>query len=208
MRLYGAIREWRVKTKTIFQDVTILLCYGRTRRSVFNPDSVRLPYSESSKQRAGYKKTSLGGGAPASGICELNIKGRFPEDWWDIPIIRPNAKERLGYATQKPLALLDRIIKASSNEGDVVFDPFCGCATTLEAAHHLGRRWIGIDIAIHAIKRVAAVRLRDKLGLVEDRDYIIEGVTAYRGGRERHLWERDLQSMAIEVSEGTMWCVR
>ena len=187
MRLYGAIREWRVKTKTIFQDVTILLCYGRTRRSVFNPDSVRLPYSESSKQRAGYKKTSLGGGAPASGICELNIKGRFPEDWWDIPIIRPNAKERLGYATQKPLVLLDRIIKASSNEGDVVFDPFCGCATTLEAAHHLGRRWIGIDIAIHAIKRVAAVRLRDKLGLVEDRDYIIESVTAYRGGRKRFM---------------------
>ena len=82
---------------------------------------------------------------------------------------------------------MDRIIKARSNEGDVVFDPFCGCATTLEAAHHLGRRWIGIDIAIHAIKRVAAVRLRDKLGLVEDRDYIIESVTAYRGGRKRFM---------------------
>ncbi|MCS1412082.1 MAG: Modification methylase DpnIIB [Verrucomicrobia subdivision 3 bacterium] len=65
----------------------------------------------------------------------------------------PLKQERLGYPTQKPLPLLERIIKASSNEGDVVFDPFCGCATTLEAAHSLKRRRIGSDIAIHAIKR-------------------------------------------------------
>ena len=58
----------------------------------------------------------------------------------------------------------------------MVFDPFCGCATTLEAAHSLGRRWIGIDIAIHAIKRVARMRLRDRLGLVEDRDFEMDGV--------------------------------
>ena len=62
---------------------------------------------------------------------------------------------------------MERIIVASSNEGDVVLDPFCGCATTIEAAHRLNRKWIGIDIAIHAIKRVVAVRLAEKLGLVE-----------------------------------------
>jgi len=62
--------------------------------------------------------------------------------------INSQSKERTGYPTQKPLRLLQRIIKASSNKGDVVLDPFCGCATTLEAAHKLKRRWIGIDIAI------------------------------------------------------------
>ncbi|MEG9883873.1 MAG: site-specific DNA-methyltransferase [Hyphomicrobiales bacterium] len=60
--------------------------------------------------------------------------------WADIPAMNPISKERLGYAAQKPLALLERIIKASSNEGDTVFDPFCGCATTLEAEHRLKRK--------------------------------------------------------------------
>ncbi len=60
--------------------------------------------------------------------------------------------ERIGYPTQKPVALLERIIKASSNEGDVVFDPFCGCGTTIEAAQRLGRRWIGVDICVNACK--------------------------------------------------------
>ncbi len=67
--------------------------------------------------------------------------------------------ERVGYPTQKPLALLDRIIKASSNEGDVVLDPFCGCGTTVDAAQRLGRRWIGIDICVNACK-VIENRLR------------------------------------------------
>ena len=96
--------------------------------------------------------------------------------WDDINSIGSNAKERMGYATQKPLALMERIILASSNPGDVVLDPFAGCATTLEAAHKLGRQWIGIDIAIHAVKRVARVRLTERLGLVEGQDFTVEGV--------------------------------
>lgn len=75
-------------------------------------------------------------------------RGRIPNDWWaDIPSLNTQAKERTGYPTQKPLALLERIIKASSNEDDMVFDPFCGCATTMVAADRLQRRWIGIDIS-------------------------------------------------------------
>ena len=69
---------------------------------------------------------------------------------WEIPIINAMAKERIGYPTQKPLALLDIIIKASSKEGDIVLDPFCGCATTCVAAEKLGRDWIGIDVSIKA----------------------------------------------------------
>jgi DNA modification methylase len=96
--------------------------------------------------------------------------------WTDISALTGSNNERLGYPTQKPLALMRRIIEASTNPGDTVFDPFCGCATTIEAAHALGRKWIGIDIAIHAIKRVAKVRLEDRLGLKEGIDFVIEGV--------------------------------
>ena len=87
--------------------------------------------------------------------------------WIDIPPINSQAKERVGYPTQKPLALLDRIIKASSNEGEVVFDPFCGCATTLVAADRLQRDWIGVDISAKAAELVVE-RIRDDQGLFED----------------------------------------
>jgi site-specific DNA-methyltransferase (adenine-specific) len=82
-------------------------------------------------------------------------------DWDDILPLHGSAQERLGYPTQKPLALLERIIAASSNEGDVVLDPFCGCGTALDAAQKLGRQWIGIDVthlAIHLIEH----RLKDR----------------------------------------------
>ena len=116
----------------------------------------------------------------------------------------PTSAERLGYKTQKPLGLLNRIISVSSNPGDVVFDPFCGCATTMEAAHALGRRWIGIDIAIHAIKRVARIRLQHRLGLVEGKDFTIDGVPRNVEGA-KDLWERDkyhFQKWAVEEIEG------
>ena len=124
--------------------------------------------------------------------------------WSDIPPINSQARERMGYNTQKPVALLERIIKASSNEGDVVFDPFCGCATTLEAAHNLNRKWTGVDIAIHAVKRVAAIRLRDRLGLKEGADFTIAGIPHTLEGA-RDLWQRDpyhFQKLAVEQVDG------
>ena len=124
--------------------------------------------------------------------------------WTDISRIPNTSRERMGYDTQKPLALLDRIIRASSNPGDVVLDPFCGCATTLEAAHTLERRWIGIDIAIHAVKRVARVRLAERLGLVEGYDYVVEGVPRTLEGAQ-DLWRRDryhFQKWAVEQVDG------
>jgi site-specific DNA-methyltransferase (adenine-specific) len=81
----------------------------------------------------------------------------------DIFPINSQAKERLGYATQKPLVLLERIIQASSNKGDVVLDPFCGCGTAIVAAEKLNRRWIGIDIT-HLAITVMKQRLRDTFG--------------------------------------------
>ncbi|MBC6399744.1 MAG: GIY-YIG nuclease family protein [Ekhidna sp.] len=76
------------------------------------------------------------------------------QDWWEIPILNSQAKERLGYPTQKPLALLERIIRASSSEDDMVLDPFCGCATTCVAAERLKRKWIGIDVSVKAYELV------------------------------------------------------
>jgi site-specific DNA-methyltransferase (adenine-specific) len=87
--------------------------------------------------------------------------------WTDIPPISAQAKERLGYPTQKPLALLERIIKASSNPNDIILDAFCGCGTALVAAQNLGRQWIGIDISPTAC-RVMAKRLRDACKLPEN----------------------------------------
>lgn len=84
--------------------------------------------------------------------------------WTDIPPVNPQAKERLGYPTQKPLALLERIVLASSKIGDVVLDPFCGCGTAIVAAHKTGRRWIGIDIT-HLAIAVMRARLRDVFGI-------------------------------------------
>ena len=85
------------------------------------------------------------------------------QDIWTDIILAPTSGERLGYPTQKPQALLERIIAASSNKGDIVLDPFCGCGTTIHAAQKLGRQWVGIDVtylAINLIKR----RLRDAFG--------------------------------------------
>lgn len=91
--------------------------------------------------------------------------GQVPPDvWTDVPPVNSQAKERVGYPTQKPLALLERIIKASSSPGDVVLDPFCGCATTCVAAETLGREWAGIDLSSKAAELVQH-RLTDHHGV-------------------------------------------
>jgi DNA modification methylase len=104
------------------------------------------------------------GGTPRLKWFADELEGAaIPDIWTDISPIGAQAQERLGYPTQKPQNLLERIISASSNPGDVVLDPFCGCGTTIHAAQKLGRQWIGIDItylAINLIKR----RLKDAFG--------------------------------------------
>jgi hypothetical protein len=81
------------------------------------------------------------------GPQELNPKGKHPDDVWHIKIVAPSARDRLGYPTQKPEELLERVILSSSREGDVVLDPFAGCGTALVVAHRLKRHWVGIDIS-------------------------------------------------------------
>ena len=94
----------------------------------------------------------------------------------DVPPINSMARERLGYPTQKPIALLDRIIQASSNKNDIVFDPFCGCGTTIYSAVENERRWIGCDVAILSIKLIRETLTGNEYRLVEGHDFDVDGI--------------------------------
>jgi len=131
------------------------------------------------------------------------LKGEELQNIWDdIPPINSQAAERLGYPTQKPLALLDRIIKASSDKGDIVLDAFCGCGTALVAAENLDRQWIGIDVSPTAC-RVMAKRLRDVCGLDENEELWKIG----RGFIVRDLPWTEAKLRAIPHFEFENWAV-
>lgn len=106
-------------------------------------------YTEKSLKRKQHYHTRIKG----KDIFEtsVNENGVLDNDVWLIPVLNSQAKERLKYPTQKPVELIKKIISASSNEGDIILDPFCGCGTTIEAAELVNRRWIGIDITRIAI---------------------------------------------------------
>jgi site-specific DNA-methyltransferase (adenine-specific) len=114
-------------------------------------------------------------GRPRYKIYADEYKGKPVGDiWTDVPYLSSGDAERLGYPTQKPLALLERILQASSNEGDIVLDPFCGCGTAIVAAQKLKRRWVGIDITHLAIALIK-YRLSDMFDLKEGEDYRVVG---------------------------------
>ena len=119
-----------------------ILFYTKGGGWTFKPDDIRQPYSPESSGRDEHAANASAFG----GAVVLDDRGKLPQDWVVIPPLRPNARERTGYPTQKPLALYERMIKASSNPGDIVLDPFAGCATTPVAAERLGRQWVAIDI--------------------------------------------------------------
>jgi len=144
----------------------IIFFYSKSKDYNFYP--VYRPYSEKTLKRG---LTQVKGKYFDKG---LRKEGAVLQDWWEIqPILSPTAKERVGYPTQKPEALLERIIKASSKKGDLVLDPFCGCGTTVAVAEGLGRRWMGVDITYLAID-VISKRLK-KNGIKENDDFEIDG---------------------------------
>ena len=159
--------------------------YSKGSGYTFNIDSIRVPYKETS----GYAK---GGIRSASGKHYMpHPDGTPPDDVWDIPIINPLSYERLDYVTQKPEALLERIIKASSNEGDLVADFFCGSGTTLAVAEKLGRRWIGADLGRYAIhttrKRLIQVQRELHAAGKPYRSFDVYNLGRY----ERQWWQLD-----------------
>jgi len=151
---------------------TIFLYAKNISKKIFNDDAVRTSRDTSTmhepilKDKHGkHYQRNIKNGKEYRYYLD---KGVLPNDYWiDIQALNPAAKERTGYPTQKPLALLRRIILASSNEGDIVMDPFCGCATTCVAAQQLGRKWIGIDIEKQPVK-ILIERLSDDAGLFKD----------------------------------------
>jgi len=126
-----------------------ILFYTNGKNWAFNADAVRTPYAKATVERFKHYIGNVRDGHDF-GVQELNPKGKHPDDVWEISIIAPSANERWGYPTQKPEKLLERIIKASSNPGDLVMDPFCGCGTTIAVAQKLDRNWIGIEISYTA----------------------------------------------------------
>ena len=129
------ISHWGVSKKHWPRKHDILLCYGNGKTTIHNPLTERVYYDK-----------------PFFTTLQ-DEQGRYYADvyvrdvWNDIKAVINVSAERLGYPTQKPLALMERIIQVSSNLGDVVLDPFCGCGTTVHAAEMLDRRWVGIDIS-------------------------------------------------------------
>jgi DNA modification methylase len=137
----------------------VIFYYSKGKTHLFNADNVRIPYLSADGRDTKY---AWGHHKGTDKEYKPNPKGKIPEDVWEIAPINSMSKERLGYPTQKPEALLERIVNASSNEGDIVLDPMVGGGTTLAAAHNLKRRWIGIDVSPLACK-MSYNRLR-KLG--------------------------------------------
>ncbi len=118
--------------------------YSKTNEWTFNREDMRVPYKDPKQTLR--RAFDAGRGIGKSEIEKYRARGKVIENWWtDIALAVRSPNERTSWATQKPLALLERIVKASSNEGDLVLDPFCGCATACFAAENLNRAWIGID---------------------------------------------------------------
>ena len=150
----------------------VILFYSKSvRPGTFNVNDVRTAYSRESLERLRYTARSFRGDKIYDAYRPHPL-GKHPDDVWDIQPIMPSSKERLGYPTQKPQALMEFILKASTKKGDVVLDPFCGCGTTITTAQALGRRWIGIDITPLAI---ALIKHRLKSAFGEEVQYEVVG---------------------------------
>ncbi len=146
-------RKWSAGKYTFQRNHDVILFYTKTstRERVFNQQF--MPRAESTLKRFGKAKIVSGydemGQRLPSQVEDKESEGVHQDDVWDINRVPP--VQQL-YPTQKPISLLERIIQASSNPGDVVLDPFCGCGTAIHAAQNLDRHWIGIDICVNACK--------------------------------------------------------
>ena len=152
-------RRWTGNANRFQRLHDLVLFYGKGANHYFNV--LYDPYTEKSIRRKQNYHTRIKNGDVF--VTSIDERGVRAGDVWPIPVLNSQAKERIGYPTQKPLTLLERIIKASSNEGDIVLDPFCECATACIAAENLGRQWVGIDLSPKAVELVN-LRLQQSMG--------------------------------------------
>ena len=147
------------------RNTDIIYWYSKSDKDwIFNKDSIRVSYK--GRFPHGGNQWKKDGETLKDWRKKQSEKGKIPFNWWN-DVYKVNIKERTGYPTQKPLALLKRIIQASCPEGGVVLDPFCGCATTCVAAEKLERQWIGIDTSVKAYELVIK-RLTEEVSNPED----------------------------------------
>jgi DNA modification methylase len=160
-------RRWPAKARRFQRMHDVLLFYTRapanchTFHTLYGYEDL----AESTKKTFGSKKqrADFSAGHRKPGLSDELTPGPPLSDVWEIGVIAAKGKERLGYPTQKPEALLERVILSASNEGDVVLDPFCGSGTTLGVAERLGRKWIGIDRSFEA-RRTVEERMKRSFG--------------------------------------------
>lgn len=156
----------------------IIFRYSKSENLTFNFNDIRIPYSPESVDRA--NRNVIGVGGMDFEKIQLNERGKVPEDWWvSIQQATKYPGERIGYPTQKPIKLLERIIKASSNEDDLIADFFCGSGTTGVVAEKLNRRWIMSDLGRYAIHS-SRKRLLD----IGAKPFSVQNLGKY----ERHRW--------------------
>ena len=152
----------------------VILRYSVGQPYHFDGDAVRIPYEAEGQGRT--DDSMWGRHRGTTKVYKPHPLGKIPEDWWPMNVLNANSPERTGYATQKPLALLRRIVAASSPVEGVVLDPFCGCGTTIAAARELGRTWVGIDISAFAIDLIRE-RLQDSSIPAYDIPYDLAGAS-------------------------------
>ena len=141
-------QRWTGATRHFQRMHDVLLFYGRTSEATFN--MITEPYSEKSKHKARRTTRIDKAGRLDQNYTDDTSRKKAMRDVWEISYLNSQAKERLGYPTQKPLALVRRVVQASSQQGETVLDPFCGCATACIAAELEHRQWAGIDISSKA----------------------------------------------------------
>ncbi len=155
-------QRWTGATKHFQSMHDVILFYTKDKKEfVFNIQYE--PYSDKSKHKAKRISKAEKGKVIEQQYTEDTSRQKAMRDVWEISYLNSQSKERLGYPTQKPEALLERIIKASSNENDVILDAYCGCGTTVAVSQKLNRKWIGIDITYQSISLVLK-RLEDSFG--------------------------------------------
>ncbi len=158
-----------------------IFLYSKTPTYVFNADSVRTEYAAATVERFSHAINNVRNGVDF-GTQTLNPLGKYPEDVLDVSIEAPSASIRTGYPTQKPEALIEKLILASSNEGDLVFDCFMGSGTTMAVAQRLNRRFIGADINLGSIQTTSKrlINSREEHGLLsEDVGFEVFNVNNY-----------------------------
>ena len=180
----------------------VILWYSKANKWIFNVDDVRTEYAAATQERFNHYIGNVRKGGNF-GTQQLNPKGKHPDDVLNISIVAPSAKERIGYPTQKPEPLLETLLKAATNEGNIVADFFTGGGTTAAVAQRLGRRWIACDQS-----RVAVAITADRIArLVEDKignlfpvpDFTVENWGVYEARRLEKMPEKEFQAFVLKA---------